>query len=63
MRRTAFALSPSVKNQAFVGESGNRKLLIRKWAKATRDVKTGHKNVIAAMRVSIPVMVISLEEG
>ena len=34
IRRTAFALSSSVKNQAFVGESGNRKLPIREWAKS-----------------------------
>ena len=35
MRRMAFALSSSVKNQAFVGESGNRKLLIREGTKVT----------------------------
>ncbi len=33
IRRIAFALSSSVKNQAFVGESGNRKLPIRELAK------------------------------
>jgi hypothetical protein len=63
MRRTAFALSSSVRNQAFVGESGNRKLPIREWEKGLRVVRGAHKNDTAVMSVSIPVMIISLEEG
>ena len=62
IRRTAFALSSSVKNQAFVGESGNRKLHIREWKKGLRDVGGAHKNTIVIMVVSDPVMTISLEE-
>ena len=60
MRRTAFALSPSVRNQAFTGESGNRKLAIRKWKKGLRVVRGVYKNDIAVIRVSVPVMIISL---
>ena len=63
IRRTAFALSSSVKNQAFVGESGNRKLQIRKWKKELRNVWSSHKNANATMRVSDPVMIISLDES
>ena len=63
IRRTAFARSSSVKNQALVGESGNRKLRIHELTKESRDVEGAHKNVIAVMRVSVPVMIISLEKG
>jgi hypothetical protein len=63
IRRTAFALSSSVKNQAFVGESGNRKLQIHEWKKKRRKVWGSHKNANATMRVSDPVIIISLEES
>ena len=63
MRRTAFALSSSVKNQAFVGESGNRKLHTREYKKRLRGIGGAHKKAIAKMRVSAPVMTISLEKG
>jgi hypothetical protein len=59
----AFALSSLVKNQAFVGESGNRKLHICEWKKRLRYVTSAHKNATAAMRVIVPVMIMSLEEG
>ena len=62
IRRTAFALSSSVKNHAFVGESGNRKLHIREYKKGLRDVGEAHKKPIATMRVSDPVMTMSLVE-
>jgi hypothetical protein len=62
IRRTAFALSSSVKNQAFVGESGNRKLPTHEWKKGLQDVRGTHKNAIAIMMVSDPVMIMSLEK-
>lgn len=59
----ALTLSSAVRNQAFVGESGNKKLPNREQTVASRDVRDAYKKSIAVMRVSIPVMIISLEEG
>jgi len=57
------ALSSGVKNHAFVGESGNRKLFDDERVFEARDVRDAHKKSAAVMRVSIPVMIISLEGG
>ena len=63
IRWTALTLSSGVKNHAFVGESGNRKLLDVERVIESRDVKGAHKKSPAVTRVIIPVMIISLEES
>ena len=62
MRQMALALSSSVENQAFVGEPGRRKLLVRERTKESRDVENAHY-AIATMKVRTPVIIISLEES
>jgi hypothetical protein len=51
-----------VRNQALVGESGNRKLHGRQAETGQWNDKHSYKKRIAVMSVSIPVMIMSLEE-
>ena len=50
-----------VKNQAFVGESGNRKLPICH-AETGQSDKCSYKKRVAVMSVIVPVMIMSLQE-
>jgi hypothetical protein len=54
-------LSSIVKNQALVGESGNRKLPDGQGETGQSDHKRSYKKRIAVMSVSIPVMIMSLK--
>jgi hypothetical protein len=62
IRWTAFLLSSSVRNQAFVGESGKKKLP-RCEQDGLSEARDAHKNSTAVMNVIIPVKIISLKGG
>jgi hypothetical protein len=51
-----------VKNQALVGESGNRKLSCCQAETGQRNDKRSYKKRMAVMSVSTPVMIMSLED-
>ena len=51
-----------VKNQALVGESGNKKLPNGQAEMGQSAVKRSYKKITAVMSVIIPVMIMSLKE-
>jgi hypothetical protein len=62
IRWTAFILSSSFRNQAFVGESGKKKLPHGE-PDGIPEARDAHKNSNAVMNVITPVMIISLKGG
>ena len=63
IRSTAIALSAGVRNQAFVGESGNRSLEKDVNRDAGQNVEIHYQNASEVKRVRVPVIIISLNKN